>query len=503
MPKINTRANETEETKDISLRDLIFPLFRRKRLLTITFITTLVLGAIVMIVSGPSYSSHMAILVNHERMDPMVTSEATTQMITNNTVIAPEEVNSEIELMTSADVLEKVVLANGLEKPAEGFSLGDVLGKIMHPNDTHEDKVARAVKKLAKKLKPEVSTKTNVIDVSYSSPSPKRSYNVLKSLGEFYTAKHVAVYRPAGSYDFFANQTQKYQQDLATAETKLRDFAKSGVAAPDLQRTNLALTFANTVGLQHLAEQTIAADEERIRADHQQMSTTPERTTTQQASAAADKLLTELNSALIAAQTKRTQLAIKYDASYPLVKEADEEIAQDKAAIDQADKTRYVTETTDRDPTFELIREDLARTQSDLAAQKATLAATKRSVASIQTQMGDLDRKSLDQQDLMREAKADENNYLLYLAKREQERTTDALDNTRISNVAIAIPPAIPVLPVLSWPLQLLIVLGAAIFVSLAVVYAADYLDSSFHTPAEVVDILGIPVVVTVSKKTA
>jgi capsular polysaccharide biosynthesis protein len=38
---------------------------------------------------------------------------------------------------------------------------------------------------------------------------------------------------------------------------------------------------------------------------------------------------------------------------------------------------------------------------------------------------------------------------------------------------------------------------------SIGAAYMADYMDSSFHTPAEVIDILGIPVVVGVSKKTA
>ena len=59
-----------------------------------------------------------------------------------------------------------------------------------------------------------------------------------------------------------------------------------------------------------------------------------------------------------------------------------------------------------------------------------------------------LGSQSLQQADLQREAKANEQNYLLYLSKREQERTSDALDRTRIENVAIAVPPAIPVLPV-------------------------------------------------------
>ncbi len=44
-------------------------------------------------------------------------------------------------------------------------------------------------------------------------------------------------------------------------------------------------------------------------------------------------------------------------------------------------------------------------------------------------------------EDLQREVKAAEENYLLYLQKREEARIADALDKSHILNVAIAEPP--------------------------------------------------------------
>ena len=89
------------------------------------------------------------------------------------------------------------------------------------------------------------------------------------------------------------------------------------------------------------------------------------------------------------------------------------------------------------------------------------------------------------------------------MAKREQARTSDALDKTKIENVDIAIPPNIPVLPVMTPAMVILLAFVLAAFMATMTAYAFDYFDSSFHTPAEVVDTLGIPVVVTMSKKTA
>jgi uncharacterized protein involved in exopolysaccharide biosynthesis len=197
---------------------------------------------------------------------------------------------------------------------------------------------------------------------------------------------------------------------------------------------------------------------------------------------------------------KRTQLLSKFDPSYPLVQEADKEIAETQAAITAAQKKEYVNEVTDRDPTFELLREDAAKTQADLAGQRATLVALKQSIRNMQLQMVELDQKALKQADLLRASKANEENYLLYLSKREQERASDALDQKRIANVAIAVPPIIPTLPVGNLSLILMIGFVVATAGSAGAAYMVDYFDSSFRTPRDVIDILAIPVVAGVPK---
>jgi uncharacterized protein involved in exopolysaccharide biosynthesis len=162
-----------------------------------------------------------------------------------------------------------------------------------------------------------------------------------------------------------------------------------------------------------------------------------------------------------------------------------------------------VADTTDRDPTFELLREDLAKTESDLAAQHATASAARRAVQSIQVQMVDLDQESMQQQDLQREAKINEDSYLLYTAKSEQERTADALDKIQIANVAIAVPPAVSVLPVYTFSMVLLVAFGAGAITGLGTAYTLDYLDTTFHSPEQVINDLGIPVVIAIPRRVA
>jgi uncharacterized protein involved in exopolysaccharide biosynthesis len=499
MNPLDPRKPQGANPPDPTLRDLLAPLFRRKVLLGLVFFGTLLAAVLVAVIGSFQYKASMKILVNRQRVDPMVSSESTLQQPLQPPPVTDEEINSEVVLLQSADLLREVVLANGLQDREKTTPSALLLSRGQ--NDWY---VAKAAEHLSKKLDIAVVTKTNIIEVSYKSSDPQIAYGVLKKLADLYMQKHLAVQRPTGSYDFFAKETDKYRHSLADSEQRLANFGKQqGIVAPDIQRTDMAQQVVNSIASLHQAHQAIAADEQRIQADESQLKVAPARSFTAETSNDADLLLQPLVANLLAAQIKRTQLALKYDASYPLVKEVDEEIAQTQAAIAEARKTRYVNQTTDRDPTYELLREDEAKTQADLASQKATAAALEHSIQSMQNQMVDLDGKALEQADLIRETKADESNYLLYLSKREQERTSDALDQKRIGNVAIAVPPIVPVLPAYSPVLILLIGVILAAFVSAAAAFAAEYLDPSLRTPGEVVEILRIPVLASFPRQRA
>jgi uncharacterized protein involved in exopolysaccharide biosynthesis len=497
MNKTTTRAATRHEEEAVSLRDLLTPLFRRKKMLLITLAAVFALLLPAGLLLFHTFKSQMAVLVNRERIDSLVTTGVPNQTITEPVEVAEEEINSEAELLLSQDVLEKVVRANHLQDDSSWLEL-------ILPRHDEAYRVASAVRKLARRIKVRPSTKANLIDVSYSSGDPRRSYSVLNSLAGFYLEKHALVHRPQGSYSFFAAETERYKKALDDSEVRLRSFVQtSGGFAPDTERADLDQQLTLSIGQLHTTQQAIASDLKRVQSDQEQMKNTPQRATTQVATAPPDMLLQNLGAALLTAETKRTQLLLKYDPNYPMVKEADQEVAQTKAAYDKALETKYVTENTNADPTYELLREDLAKTESDLAAQRANLQANQASISSMQAEMAQLAEKGIEQADLVREQKADEQNYLLYMSKREQARTSEALDKTKIENVDIAIPPAIPVLPVMTVPMVILLAFVGACFVAIMTAYGFDYFDSSFHTPAEVTDTLGIPVVITMAKRSA
>jgi uncharacterized protein involved in exopolysaccharide biosynthesis len=492
--------NTTGRKSDPTLRDLLAPLFRRKRLLLLTFFGVLLGSGLAAFVLSSIHDANMEILVNQERLEPLLTPESTVQTAGSPTPVTDEAINSEVEILKSPDLLQEVVLANNLQEP-ERKSLTT---RLLHGKQDDTWYIARAVQHLGKKLDIKVVSKTSMIAVDYKAADPQVAFNVIQTLARLYLEKHLAVHRPQGSYAFFTNQAQKYQQALEDSEARLAEFSKiSGDAAPDVEKAEMAQQVVNSVAALHDTQQAIAADKQRIQDEEARMKATPERSPTQQVSDSAQVLLQQLQTDLLAAQVKRTQLALKYDPSYPLVQEADQEIAETQAAITAAEKQQYVNQTTDRDPTYELIREDIAKTRADLASHQATAGALDNSIHSLQLQMVDLDQKALKQADLAREVKTNEQNYLLYVAKREQERTSDALDEKRIGNVVIAVPPVLPLLPWVSPLLVMVIGVVLAAFLSVSAVFVAEYLNPSLRTPAEVLEVLRIPVLASVPKQSA
>ena len=120
----------------------------------------------------------MKILVKRERADPVVGSQNAQSFIVQD--VALEDINSEVELLKSRDLLEKVVIACGLDKLQKDSFLDRLMGA--KPADRADERVPRAVQALEKKLTVEPIAKSKLIDVTYTASDPKLAARVLQTL---------------------------------------------------------------------------------------------------------------------------------------------------------------------------------------------------------------------------------------------------------------------------------------------------------------------------------
>jgi uncharacterized protein involved in exopolysaccharide biosynthesis len=474
-----------------TLRDLLAIGFRHKRAFVLCFCGILAGSVVAMFVVPPTYDSVSQILVKRERVDTVVSAEKTNPMQVREEV-TEEELNSEADLILSEDVLRKTVVDSDLQNRKSTLS-------FLSSGQSEDQKIAKAVDKLRSHLKVEPLKKTDVIEITYSAHDPKYAAQVLNNLVNAYIDKHVAIHRPAGQLEFFEEETNRYKKDLDDAEAQLRKFAQEqGGVAPTVAR-DITLNKLNdfSAGLESTRAEMVAT-EKKIANLEQQAGNTPDRVTTSVREADDSAVLQQLKSALLTLELKRTELLTKFNPGYRLVQEVDKQIADTQASIKDEEAKPLREQTTDRNSTYAWINEELAKAKSDYSALQARAAATQAIVGVYQAKAQKLEENGLLQQDLLREAKTNEDNYLLYLHKREEARIEEALDRTRILNVATVEKPTVPVSPVREVWVFGLVGLLLAVAVSTGLVFTREYLDNSFRTPSDVVSELKIPVLAAV-----
>jgi uncharacterized protein involved in exopolysaccharide biosynthesis len=80
--------------ESISLRDMVTPVFRRKRIVTLAFLGVFLGAILAAFLLANYYQVNFEVLVDRERVDPMVTTESTSQSSLPATAVTAEEINS-------------------------------------------------------------------------------------------------------------------------------------------------------------------------------------------------------------------------------------------------------------------------------------------------------------------------------------------------------------------------------------------------------------------------
>ena len=473
-----------------TMRDLLAVMFRQRRLALISFMTTFlaVLGYGVL---APSYQAHMNVLVRRGRVDPLVTPAPTPSPMFQRDEITEEELNSQVELLRDDEILRTVVQASGATVPWYERYLGG----------SEEVRLARSVRRIARRLTVVPIRKTNIIQVDYSSSDPAQAAAVLHSLAHAYLARQQRVRRPSGEYEFFDQQVTQSRRGLLDAEFRLMDFSSDQGVVSAAQERDMALQkLSDAEANDRQTQVTIAETRQRIRDLESKLKSLPERTLTVIRNSDNPQLTEKMKSKLLELQLKRTELLTRFQPSYRLVQEIDQQIAETRTSILGEEHSPLRDETTNQEPNHEWAKSELIKAQVELGTLEAHGQAVRIQVTGYREVAQRLGGNALRQGELLGELKVAEEKYLLYVNKREEARIEDALDQGGILNVTIAEEPRVPALPARAgWVFGLIgVLLGSTLSTGLA--FTADYLTPGFRTPDEVVAYLGVPVLASLPR---
>lgn len=461
-------------------------LFRQRRIFV--GVALLVLsGSAFYAMFGSQYQSNMKVMVRRGRADAPVSAGENAPLDLTRMAVTEEELNSEVELLRDQEVLKKVV-----EETGTG---GRDWFHIFHMNEGRAEQVERAARRLAGRLKVDPIKRTNLIGVSYSAADPHKSQKVLSCLSKIYLDKHRAVHRPNGESEFFEQQRAESRRELEESQKKLMQFNISRDVVAAGQQRDLALQRMSE--LDASARQTrieLAETRQKVLELEKQVASVPERTTTQIRTADNAELQKALQASLLELQLKRIQLLTKFEPNHRLVQEVVQQIQQAQSAISAAQSDPVKDETTDKNAHYEWAKLELERANVQLRALQARDSATSTQQGAYRKLAAKLGEESILQQDLVNRERAAEDTYLLYVRKQEEARMDDALDDRGIVNVVIAEQPVTPALPEMAgWAVVALGIVAAG-GAGAGAAFVADYLNSGFRSPDDVVAYLDLPV---------
>src|SRR5258708_6227145 len=281
----------------ISLRDGASALFRRRGLVLSTFLAVVLGTAIVTWWLPNKYESRMKILVKNQRVDVAITPEATGGApVGVDTDVSENEINSEIELLTSTDLLTQVAKDTGLSQAW--------LASFWTRPAPEAERIERAATDLAKDLVITPVKKANVISISYSANSPEVAAAVLKRLGDLYLEKHLKLHHPTGASDFFKEKADQYETQLHDSEKQLTNFQQDNKLVVLAQQKDLTLQRTAEAKTKLLESETAFNEAtNRIKRIEQQLATTPKHIVTPSKSIPAQYSPERLNTMMVQLQT--------------------------------------------------------------------------------------------------------------------------------------------------------------------------------------------------------
>ncbi len=476
-------ASPSQPPKSNTAKAVVESVFRYRHRLLGTFAAVMALVVLYVLAAPRQYQSEMTILVRNARPEYQITPERS-----NGTSPQPdvteERINSEIEVLRSRDVSDRVVDPewNAAKSPSEVKA--------------HE----KAVLKLDKHLHVELQRKSNVIHVAYEATSPRQATATVERLLAAFLLKQHELERSSGASSFFATEQARYKTDLDDAQARLAAFQQAHdlVSLPDKEtaleqqivdlQTQLRTTAVQVGELRH-----------RLGTGAEQAQTLPSRQVTQQRTVPNILAMEQLGTMLATYRNQRTALLTKFPATDRLVLEVDQQIANTTEALRQARDVNAAENATDVNPAWQQVSSALAQNTIDLSAARARRASLNQQLTALQATLSTTEGATVEYNTLLARVTELQGNYQLYSQKRTEAQMSNAMDQEQLVNVAIAERPTFSPTPS-SPKIGLTLGMGAfaALFFAACSIFFAEMGRDTIAAPFELEALSVFPVLATV-----
>jgi uncharacterized protein involved in exopolysaccharide biosynthesis len=460
---------EPPETQRNTPRRTLDVLFKRKRLISLTFLS-ISLPALVMLLLRPTvYEGKAKVFIKPTRAYMNLTGYADPGPVSPS----KEMLNSEIQIIKSRELRER--LNKELPFPDKGFF------------------AARSG------LEATPILASSLIEISLTSSNPTWTVQAVNRAAELYEEEHLKVHKTQGIEEFYAEQEKKLGSELLTAEAALKDFQAKEKIIDAPQEVNADL------GALAAFERSLKETDSSIRETEQKIAVLDDQLKQQKTTISTGTSITpnpvyvQMRSKLTQLELERDSLLQRYTAEDRLVKDKEKEIEDLKKNLETVKPTSVGGESISLNDVHRRILNELLQARVQLRALNEKKAALTQQVAGYSSAAADKKRKAFDYDTLLREVTIKKDNLDLYKKKAEEARISDAMDDRKFSNAYILDRAKLPLPRAGRNPVVLMIIalIGAA-GAAVALAVGLEYLDTTVRNETDIEEQLGLPVLATI-----
>ncbi|HXC29481.1 MAG TPA: Wzz/FepE/Etk N-terminal domain-containing protein [Stellaceae bacterium] len=400
---------------DLTSRELFSILFKEKLKLVLVFVVLCVAVVGYSFILTPYYEATTRLLV---KTGP----EFQTQSDTNAPVASVpsstklEIVNSELQILTSRDLVAAVIDKIGVSK--------------LYPGAASIDE---AIRKFEADFKAAAVEQADVIDASYRNPNRELAVAALNEVVAIYQQKHAEMFADP-RYGFLKEQTQQYGDQLDAITKKEADLRnEKSLFDIDAQRAKLLEDRASASSIiNQLKSQSIDAHQ-RIDFLTNRLKTTPALIP---AGVAQSDAVEQAKARLLDLEVKQQQLRERYVGTVKPEQDADAEIAKLKDFISRSDPVNTKA-WSQRNSAYDDMAVALNRALADAAPLDQQIAMRQQELTRIDERLRDLEQGATAIDELERERRTLEEFAHSYRTRYENARMNADLDHQRTVSVSI------------------------------------------------------------------
>lgn len=460
----------------------------------------------------PLYEVSASIMLKLGREMNAPATASGTQIVSSK---RPEDVSSEIEIMRSQHLLERVVTEFGEQYFLAEDPPRTLLQKAKYIAKQAGKKVREAVQTtmlamgigirqtpkeqivaaLSQSLAVEPIKRSDVIMVTFTSPDPQQGVEVLNKYLELYMRQHVEVYRNPQAEPFFETQTRQLRDQLTDAQKKRQEFRQA--------RQLWELAEQRELLLKRRAE--LAASAEKTQSDlrfaegeisklMESRASMPPQTETSRVSER-NPVLKSIDDNLLQLEASREQALTKFLPESRNVMDLTDQINKLKAARSQADQYIVNSVTSARNEALSTVDRALVEKRALREGLLGQAAELSRQRLLVDENLRALDQNETDLERWNRSVTILNKNYLLYTERMEEARISGAMDLAKISNVTLVAPPTAAIAPV--WPPRrkwLIATLALALLGPLVFALGRELVYPTVRSRYEAAALIGAPI---------